>query len=384
MFYLKNRITQICSLIFTAAPGVIRAMIFTLLYLSLPEFEYVESSISYSNAIIIGLVGGIGVGTALIKYESQISSSLWLFIMSIVISIPVYVFFYVDSSDIFLKVLLMSIGILANFIFRFYIISFKRFYLGGVVEAINFLCLAGVSLLLPGEIYEAVFIVYISNLLVLSVIKSDRPALQESYHPLVKVSIFVGYTSLISSGLVFFLPSISGQWSDPELNKTLGLMIALIGIISIIPRAILNNELSNINRAIVNNDKALYEKISKKTKKLINIVVIPAVLILLVYVILMLGYMGSQQLTLILMVGLFVYIGQFSLVESNVINFFGKEKFSFLINTVIFIVFMLSAKYMPLLISESFLGLSMVMVISSLLYLLRYFLFKRTINKCWG
>ncbi|HAH0816140.1 TPA: O8 family O-antigen flippase, partial [Escherichia coli] len=99
-------------------------------------------SSAYSYAIVMSMIGGVGVGTVIIKYGSEFGivnyikiASIAIILSSIAGGIIIFSFWEVTRLGI-IGLLLMSIGLTMNQIIRYMIIVKKNFLIGAINEVI--------------------------------------------------------------------------------------------------------------------------------------------------------------------------------------------------------------------------------------------------------
>lgn len=376
-------INRLFEVLFTAAPGLIKAITFTVLFWGLKKEEYANFALIYSNSIIVGLVGGVGIGTVIIKNRAPVKKTPIYLLFSFVISIPVFTYFYFVSNDSFGKFLLISIGVLVNQISRFYVISTSSFLYGGRFEIINLILTTLLLSIIPNEFALVIFFVYLLNILFILKMRNlkeeDDAAI--SIKNDISSALTIGYTSLISSGIVFMFPSITASWGNDDLVSSLGLILGVIGIISVVPRSVLNNKLKMINESLINKDFIVFKAESTFIKKTTNKIILPSVVILVFYVIIQLQSFSLDVIAFLVSISFFVYVGQYSLVESNVVNFIGKEKLSLLSNLTIFLVFIGMAKLSQCFIENGFVGMTSICLLCALCYYVRMEFFRYLIRR---
>ena len=370
------------SVIFTASPGIIKAITFTLLFWILNNNDYANFTVIYSNSIVIGLVGGVGVGTIIIKNRIGLNKMPIYLIMSFFISTPVFLYFIILGEKIYLDFFLISLGVLFNQVSRFYIISRSAFVYGGRFEILNLVLTAILLLFFPHYFPSTIFFVYSLNVIFIFKMKDGHKVNTCcSIKDDMISATTIGYTSLISSGIIFMLPSITSSWGDDDLVSSLGLILGVIGIISVIPRSILNNKLKIINESLKYKKEIDFNKEVLFVKKATNKIILPSVLLLIIYILIQTKSFNMYVIYFLVSISFFVYVGQYSLVESNAINFIGKEKLSLLSNIFIFFIFFVISQIVQCYMDNGFIGMTFLCLSCAFLYYVRMLFFKKLINR---
>lgn len=378
---LKNK-NWLFSFYFTASPGILKACIFTMLYWTLSSAKYADFVVYYSNAIIVGLVGGVGVGTIIIRNQKKTSEAIKMIILSFVISAPVFLYFIFVKNDFALEFMIVSIGVLLNQIFRFYIISNSNLCYGGKIELLNFLLIMPLLFMFPEDPEWSIFFAYSSNALLLFYLTEESEKIKSTrYISDLTSSSVIGYTSLISSGIVFFLPQVAHDWGNENLLSTLGIVLGVVGILSIIPRSILNSKLRKINEALSSKNISEFNLECVFVKKVTNRVIIPSIIVLIFYVLIQARNIDLGLIFFLSSMSVFIYVGQYSLVESNAVNFIGLEKLSLITNIIIFSLFLLLSKVVPSLVHDSYVGMSCLCISCAIFYYIRMRFFNRKIGR---
>ncbi|EFG6529178.1 O8 family O-antigen flippase, partial [Escherichia coli] len=135
-------ILKLSVLAFTVLPGANRVVLFYIIsHVTTTEYFAFFSS-AYSYAIVMSMIGGVGVGTVIIKYGSEFGivnyikiASIAIILSSIAGGIIIFSFWEVTRLGI-IGLLLMSIGLTMNQIIRYMIIVKKIFLIGAINEVI--------------------------------------------------------------------------------------------------------------------------------------------------------------------------------------------------------------------------------------------------------
>lgn len=335
------KMNKILALIYTVFPGANRVMLFFIAAKIMNISAFSDFSVAYSFAVIISMVGAIGVGTLIIKNE--INLSLLKFIryifIAIYISLPVFLvsFFSDDIKNQILGIILLSIGLSANQIYRNEIILSKKFAHGILYEAsLMIFSILSVVLFCTHSIYY-ISTVYILFSLVFKKIESK--SLSNDYIN-IKQAGYISYSNLISSGILYFLPIMSSSLSTVEVTKVVSLLVSVIGIVSVFPRALFNLKIKEIKNNLERKKTSQYKYEIKKYRLITSFIMILSVIAVSSYMFIMnTGIDYKYVFIFIMLVSIFIYIGQISIPETTMINMIGYEKYSLLLNLMIFLFF---------------------------------------------
>lgn len=289
------------------------------------------------------MVGGVGVGTLVMKNNIELNGRRLLAysFIGLALSSPVIVisfFFFFDSSSIIAAVLL-SFSLTLNQIYRNEIIINKKFSLGSIYESLLIIivmisCYTNQNTLMNISL-GYVFVTFLIKYLDKVTISNESINIVES--------IYIGYSNLISTGILFFLPIISNNLFSPDLSAEISLIVSTVGLISVFPRAIFNLKLREMKDSLFGRDIVTYNNFIKDFRVKTLYIVIASSLAVYIYCYLVLDSNDPFQLfVLVLSISTFVCIGQISIPESTMINMIGHGKLSLLINLFIFISFCLT------------------------------------------
>lgn len=335
------KMNKILALIYTVFPGANRVMLFFIAAKIMNISAFSDFSVAYSFAVIISMVGAIGVGTLIIKNE--INLSLLKFIryifIAIYISLPVFVvsFFSSDIKDQILGIILLSIGLSANQIYRNEIILKKKFFNGVLYEA-SLMTFSILSVV----IFREYIIYYISLVyILLSILFKKIESKSLSNNDInIKQAGYISYSNLISSGILYFLPIMSSSLSTVEVTKVVSLLVSVIGIVSVFPRALFNLKIKEIKNNLEGKKINQYKDEIKKYRLITSFIMILSIIVVSIYMFIMnTGVNYKYVFVFIILVSLFIYIGQFSIPETTMINMIGYEKYSLLLNLIMFLFF---------------------------------------------
>ncbi|HFG1782187.1 TPA: hypothetical protein ACGF1S_003745, partial [Vibrio cholerae] len=131
-------LTKVLSLAYNIIPGANRVIVFFVAAHLLTVNEFASFSAIYSIAVVVSMVGGVGIGTLVIKDELQLNviGFFKLIFLSICVSLPVLVLciLYGQISDS-ISFIALSIALSANQIYRNEILFKKKFSFGVLYES---------------------------------------------------------------------------------------------------------------------------------------------------------------------------------------------------------------------------------------------------------
>ncbi|EJL6928587.1 hypothetical protein NMT03_004700, partial [Vibrio alginolyticus] len=129
---LKFSLGKLSSLAFVALPGFSRLVIFYIAALMLDTNSFASFSSAYSLAVVVAMVGAIGSGLLILKDEIAVtvSSLLKFTVISVIVSLPIFFIFFLNSNDVelFVYLFLLGLGLSANQVLRHSIILEKKFF----------------------------------------------------------------------------------------------------------------------------------------------------------------------------------------------------------------------------------------------------------------
>ncbi|MEG5692490.1 hypothetical protein [Enterobacter quasihormaechei] len=372
------------SLLFTVLPGVNRVVLFFIVSHVVTTHTFALFSSVYSIAVIISMIGGVGVGTVILKNNTEfgmlgfVKATIIGFVTSLCSALIILFFFRDVLASSWLGLIILSVGLIMNQILRYMIILNKNFKIGALNELVLMLPSLIFLMMSRMDLISILGIMYIiqSLLIVLICFKnSNNPEL--SYF---KGTFYIGNSNLISSGILYFLPMIAFSLSGAEITSIISLMVTAAGIITVFPRAMLNLKVKDFHLILLNNKEQYHEQ-SRTFKKQILYIMMLGFVAMISYV-----YIAAKDASTIeiLTVGLcifsFISVGQYSIIESTLINLVGKEKLSLLLNAITFTIFIIMYYVMHKFIS--FPPLIAIVILSGtvlMAYYIRYFIMKKVL-----
>lgn len=204
------KLDKLYSLIFVVAPGASRVIVFFILSHLYTNLQFADFSSLYSFAIIISMIGSAGYSILIIKNESQLSiiQLLILSIKSMIISLPfIFIFIFIFDKEVnwgLISVILLSLGIGLNQIFRNELILRKKFMIGCLYEGSLFIGIVSTIFIFDFN-FIIISYVYILVGLIFKFILNEESSNFELISN--KESAIIGYSNLISSGILFFFLS---------------------------------------------------------------------------------------------------------------------------------------------------------------------------------
>lgn len=382
---LKFSLGKLSSLAFVALPGFSRLVIFYIAALMLDTNSFASFSSAYSLAVVVAMVGAIGSGLLILKDEIAVtvSSLLKFTVISVIVSLPIFFIFFLNSNDIelFVYLFLLGLGLSANQVLRHSIILEKKFFLGAFYETVLILSSLICIFSFTNHLILSIGISYIFISITFSLIKSPLDNNNNSNNNIKSIMV-IGYSNLASSGILFLLPTFSTMISEPEVTKVTSLLVSVIGIVTVFPRAIYNLKVIDFKRLLEDRDVFNYKlSLFDYRKK--------------VYLIMALGifFVNSYALTIetdipkinifiySLMMSSFICIGQAFMPETNMMNFINKEKYLMFLNFFVFFLFFLSFLIIKALnFLDGFYSIQVLCLLISFLYAIRSALVIREIE----
>ncbi|HCZ9397349.1 TPA: hypothetical protein O4H39_004626 [Vibrio alginolyticus] len=385
---LKFSLGKLSSLAFVALPGFSRLVIFYIAALMLDTNSFASFSSAYSLAVVVAMVGAIGCGLLILKDEIAVtvSSLLKFTVISVIVSLPIFFIFFLNSNDVelFVYLFLLGLGLSANQVLRHSIILEKKFFLGAFYETVLILSSLICIFSFTNHLILSIGISYIFISITFSLIKSplDNNNNNNNNSNNIKSIMVIGYSNLASSGILFLLPTFSTMISEPEVTKVTSLLVSVIGIVTVFPRAIYNLKVIDFKRLLEDRDVFNYKlSLFDYRKK--------------VYLIMALGifFVNSYALTIetdipkinifiySLMMSSFICIGQAFMPETNMMNFINKEKYLMFLNFFVFFLFFLSFLIIKALnFLDGFYSIQVLCLLISFLYAIRSALVIREIE----
>ncbi|EHA1205124.1 TPA: hypothetical protein ACPJ2U_003100 [Vibrio alginolyticus] len=380
-----NIIYKLSSLAFVALPGFSRLVIFYIAALMLDTNSFASFSSAYSLAVVVAMVGAIGSGLLILKDEIAVtvSSLLKFTVISVIVSLPIFFIFFLNSNDVelFVYLFLLGLGLSANQVLRHSIILEKKFFLGAFYETVLILSSLICIFSFTNHLILSIGISYIFISITFSLIKSPLDNNNNSNNNIKSIMV-IGYSNLASSGILFLLPTFSTMISEPEVTKVTSLLVSVIGIVTVFPRAIYNLKVIDFKRLLEDRDVFNYKlSLFDYRKK--------------VYLIMALGifFVNSYALTIetdipkinifiySLMMSSFICIGQAFMPETNMMNFINKEKYLMFLNFFVFFLFFLSFLIIKALdFLDGFYSIQVLCLLISFLYAIRSALVIREIE----
>lgn len=388
IYFNKNNvmsiIAKLSALAFTTLPGANRVVLFYIIAHVTTTHYFGLFSSAYSYAIILSMVGGVGVGTEILKYGAElgiggfIKASLWAIGISLFSGVIILLSFGNVTQLSFLGVVLLSVGLTMNQILRYMIIVKKKFFVGAMNELIFslppfiFIFYGKLDILtVLGSLY------IIQNILVVLLFFKDK-----KHHVNVKEAFLIGHSNLISSGILYFLPIISLILAGSDITKVITLMVTTAGIITVFPRAILNMNIRDF-QTYIQNDKVKYSVKSNEFKRQVSAIMLFGIIIMIAY-----GAFAAKDVSLLAVVSigfsmaLFIFFGQYSILETTMINLVGKEKLSLILNLVSFLIFLATffiLQYANM--KNSVISIFLLCLVVFVSYLSRYMIMKKVLNE---
>lgn len=378
---------KIFSLIYTILPGFHRVILFFLAAKLMSIDSFANFSVYYSFASVISMIGAIGIGTLIIKDE--ISLSIYHYIkficISILISTPVIIlgcYYYYERSGDILSLLLLSFGLSANQVYRNEIILKKKFFHGSIYELSLLVLSLSFLVCNPNNIILILGIIFLTTSFAFKYIEKIENK-NEIKNINIKQASFISYANLISSGILFFLPIMSATLASPNVTKIVSLLVSVIGVVSVFPRAFFNLSIKEIKNDLEVKNFIGYKKRIRRFRVLTSIIMLIASICVTIYMYIMTDDIPFKFVFIfIIIVSLFIYIGQFSIPETTMINMIGYEKFSFLMNAIVFSLFYLTYMLLNLFsVNDEFLSLYILCFSIVIGYLFRMIMVSNKIKR---
>ena len=159
-------------------------------------------------------------------------------------------------------------------------------------------------------------------------------------------------------------------------------MITTAGIITVFPRAMLNMKIVDI-QSLYNNDRGEFLKESARFKNRVACVMLLGVIIMIAY-----GCLTNKTSSIVdiiyigLSLSLFIFMGQYTILETTLINLVGKENISLILNSLSFIFFV-GVYYILKIIDFQNTTLTIFLLCSIVFisYSIRYYIINKVLNE---
>ncbi|EHN71534.1 hypothetical protein [Aliivibrio fischeri] len=336
---MKNVLYSIC---YTVLPGFHRVVLFFITAKLMSVDNFAHFSVSYSFSIIVSMVGAIGIGTIIIKDEISLSLKMYMnsIIMAIFISIPVIFigsWYYYSYHNNIIQSIVLAIGLSANQIYRNEIILKKKFLYGSLYE--SFLLLLSI-LIIVNNTDNIILMLGLLYIVVSFLFKLLEKVPYKKAEFNIEQATYISYSNLISSGILFLLPIMSVSLTSTDVTKVVSLLVSIIGVVSVFPRAIFNLKIKEVKNDLVNKNFISYKKNIFKFRYLTTVLMLFSFIVVSFYM----YYMNDilpffMVFVFVILVSLFLYVGQMSIPETTMINMIGHERYSLLLNLSIFMFF---------------------------------------------
>lgn len=386
---MNKILKHIPSLVFIGVPGLSRLILFYLLSIRLPTDEFANFSASYSVSLMFSMVGGIGCGMLIIKDEIKLNlyRLFYLSAFGTIFSLPILLFNWTKINSDIISVVLFGFSLVVNQLLRHVLILKQKLSIGALYE----LCILIIALAIPyligyGFLLLALSINYMFISLLFTVISNRKAMSTYVVHLNLKEAIYIGYSNLLSTGILFFFPVFSLQLTNSEISKVLGLVVSSIGIVSVFPRAILTNKIKELKVFYTDNNFYKYICEVKKFRRKVTIIMFLSLFLVLIY-----GYFIKTTLPyesvviVIISIFSFLFVGQVSIPETTMCNMIGEGRFSFYWNLIVFTIFIGFYYFLSLFkFDGDIFNLVLMSVVVFILYFVRMFFMNKKINSFGG
>ncbi|MCC3855588.1 hypothetical protein IB289_04260 [Vibrio parahaemolyticus] len=380
-----NIIYKLSSLVFVALPGFSRLVIFYIAALMVDTNSFASFSSVYSLAIVVAMVGAIGSGLLILKDEIAVtvSSMLKFTVISVIVSLPVFFIFFLNSNDLelFVYLFILSLGLSANQVLRHSIILEKRFFLGAFYETVLILSSLICIFLFTNHLIFSIGVSYILTSITFSLIKS--PLNKDKKNNInIKSIMVIGYSNLASSGILFLLPTFSAVISEAEITKVTSLLVSVIGVVTVFPRAIYNLKIIDFKRLLEERDVCNYKISLFDYRKKVYLIMAMGILFVNFYALTIETDIPRINIFIYsLIISSFICIGQVFMPETNMMNFINKEKYLMFLNFFVFFLFFFSFLIIKNLnFLDGFYSIQVLCLLISFLYAIRSALVIREIE----
>ncbi|EKK9972959.1 hypothetical protein V4F45_001566 [Vibrio parahaemolyticus] len=380
-----NIIYKLSSLVFVALPGFSRLVIFYIAALMVDTNSFASFSSVYSLAIVVAMVGAIGSGLLILKDEIvvTVSSMLKFTVISVIVSLPVFFIFFLNSNDLelFVYLFILGLGLSANQVLRHSIILEKRFFLGAFYETVLILSSLICIFLFTNHLIFSIGVSYILTSITFSLIKS--PLNKDKKNNInIKSIMVIGYSNLASSGILFLLPTFSAVISEAEITKVTSLLVSVIGVVTVFPRAIYNLKIIDFKRLLEERDVCNYKISLFDYRKKVYLIMAMGILFVNFYALTIETDIPRINIFIYsLIISSFICIGQVFMPETNMMNFINKEKYLMFLNFFVFFLFFFSFLIIKNLnFLDGFYSIQVLCLLISFLYAIRSALVIREIE----
>ncbi|EOX7326256.1 hypothetical protein ACPVC1_002111 [Vibrio cholerae] len=369
--------SKIINFIFSILPGANRVVIFFIAANLLTVNEFASFSAIYSIAVVVSMVGGVGIGTLVIKDELQLNviGFFKLIFLSICVSLPVLVLciLYGQISDS-ISFIALSIALSANQIYRNEILFKKKFSFGVLYESSILISIIFSFFHFKYNALNEISTIYLIISILFKIIENNK---RTYFNICIKQVSYISYSNLISSGILFMLPSMCLVLTTAEVTKSVSLLVSIIGVVSVFPRAIFNYGIKDVKNFLMDRDSIRYKEYIRKFRFYTSGIMFFSFILVNLYM----YYINNSQrnelsfsmiFILISLVSVFIFIGQLFIPETTLVNMIGFEKYSLLLNALNFILFVTTYYVLDLIkISNQFIPIYILCISIILGYLIR-------------
>lgn len=246
----------------------------------------------------------------------------------------------------FLEVIFLAIFTGVFFVSRGYYIFFRLFYRLFVIDFVSvclFLAIIFLGYLINPHNGFFVYIgIYVSSLIPLLFIVLDlgwdKPLFCHNFISKKEVSI-IGWSNFTSVGISFFIPMLIQGKAGEDFIIYSSMASLVFSIITVIPRGMMNDSIGQLS-LWVKSDRLTKDKIYSLQRRIFFAVVLLGILICICFMLVMgiKGISDKELYAYILLLCVFLSVGQLSIVEATIMYLGGEEKKSLFANCSITII----------------------------------------------
>lgn len=381
-----NKIKRnLSSLLFVGVPGLNRLILFYLVSIRFSVSEFASFSALYSVSLMFSMVGGIGCGMLIIKDEIKLNlyRIFYLSTFGTIFSLPILLFNWTKLNSDIMSVVLFGFSLVVNQMLRHALILKRRLSIGALYELCIFINTLIISDTIGFDYLLLAFAInYIFVSLLFTLVYIKETTITDVFNFDINEVIYIGYSNLLSTGILFFFPVFSLQLTNSEISKVLGLVVSSIGIVSVFPRAILTNKIKELKDFYTDNNFYKYAFEVKKFRLKVAVIMFFSLFLVLIY-----GYFIKTTLPyesvviVIISIFSFLFVGQISIPETTMCNMIGEGRFSFYWNLIVFTIFIGFYYILSLFkFDGDIFNLVLMSVVVFILYFVRMFFMNKKIN----
>lgn len=383
---------KLFSFLITVTPGIYRLVVIFFINHFCAAGVIKDYVNIYILATGLSLFSGLGSSINLLKHSGgEVNNNVLKknyvehYISSIVLAIIVFILSLSINKSLNYFYLFFCIMSLSTYqVFRHYYLSNKKFKTLLIFDVLNLTATIIIGL------FDVMLAIISSNLLFgfFLLLKSLSRNVEYKFKWVLISSCKLGYSNLVSSGVMYIIPSLILIISNSETAYVLSMVVTISSVIMIIPRVLMNNTIPQISKDARSGfvDYDTYNSFNKKLL-MICLFITPFAMITSYFYLFVnkvnIFNLGDGYFYIISSLMLMLVISQLSLLDSMLIYFLKKEKIALIANSIIFLLVLIilyGAKTKFIEITNYKLLIVIVFSFITLGYSIRYKIFKSEIN----